>query len=100
MKAMYTLALAALVASPAVAGDQPVILPVPTVTILPYKGVPDIRLYSMASTGRTTEVASATAPVTAAQAGGSGTGAFGLGRTEADALYARLLSEAKDRGLR
>lgn len=100
MKAIYTLALAALVASPAVAGDQPVILPVPTVTILPYKGVPDIRIYSMASTGIRTEVATSTAPAATAQAGGTGTGAFGLGRTEADALYARLLSEAKDRGLR
>lgn len=99
MKPVFALALAALVASPAVAGDQPVILPMPTIGVVDYLGPPEVRFDTVA-TPTAGPVPTSSGAVQAATPGGNGTGAFGLGHVASDDLYARLLEEARSRGLR
>lgn len=100
MKSAIAFACAALTASPALAGDQPVILPVKP----PYWEVIDVPVYTMTGvTPKTVRDLSATqtaaTPVAAAR-GAGGSAVVGLTPAQSDALYARLLAEAKKRKLR
>lgn len=100
MKRILALACATMIAAPAMAGDQPVIITKP-----PVFEIYDFPIYTLSGTsgvgtGVTTRGNTTTISPAAASPAQGRVGGVALTSAESDALYARLLAEAKQRKLR
>lgn len=103
MKILFSIAVAALAAAPAFAGDQPVVIyfgkpteytgPVPVYETQITSGPVRFQF----DTGLTGGPATASSVATAS---GTAVGQVGLSQGDTDALYARVLKEARARQLR
>lgn len=105
MKHLIVLACGLLAAAPALAGDKPVIVTVKPPVVDYYVGTGPIRYYAGTETVTSTtsvdyNAGDSSASPAAAITGQNRVSGSGISRVEADALYARLLSEAKARKLR
>lgn len=104
MKHLIVLACGLFAAAPAFAGDKPVIVTVKPPVVDYYVGTGPIRYYTrndpVASTSSLDYSAGDSGAVPAVAPSQNRVSGSGISRVEADALYARLLSEAKARKLR